>query len=55
MTNFIEQFYYGMKLKVESDYMDSFVTTLENKNIRYGLGISELIDVDDKTYLVAAD
>ena len=38
-----------MKLKVESDYMDSFVTTLESKNIRYGLGLSELIDVDDKT------
>lgn len=39
MTNFIEEFY----------YMDSFVTTLENNNIRYGLGLSELIDVDGKT------
>lgn len=38
-----------MKLKVESDYMDSFVTTLENNNIRYGLGLSEFIDVDGKT------
>lgn len=55
MTNFIEQFYYGMKLKVESDYMDNFVTTLENKNIRYGLGSGEFIDVDGKTYWVAAD
>lgn len=37
-----------MKLKVESDYMDSFVTALENKNIRYDLGLSEFADIDGK-------
>ena len=35
--------------------MDSFVTTLEKKNIRYGLGLGEFIDVEGKTYWAAAD
>lgn len=38
-----------MKLQVELDYMDSFITKLEDDNIRYGLGLSEFVDVDGKT------